>query len=596
MLAQFAPDVNSGITPLRVTEIQPSAAQVEVTNISQTTYTATQNLPFAHRADTASFIPNATVFAPGESKTFSLPGLDAADSDIWLYNSASFSSPAAIESGVKYGPASNVGNTAVAVSAGIWPSTSAFVATPANAAESLKLVAYRFGVVASWANGAPNFGSFFGTGTAVANPIVPLIQKGATRIELQPILTGMSSPLGTAYPDDGSDRLFVYDQTGTVTLVLNGVPQPTHFMDVSARLKPLRVAYDECGLLGFACHPNFAANPKVYTYTTEPPQSGVATFTTAMPPAGFDHDNVIAEWTLDAGNPNIVNVASRRELIRINHPAFNHNGGTIRFGPDGLLYISIGDGGAGDDQGIGHLPDGNAQAIENIYGKVLRINPDGSNSANGQYGIPADNPFVAQAGLDEIFAYGFRNPYAFSFDKQTGQLYLGDAGQNKIEEVDIVTNGGNYGWRLKEGSFLFDPNGSAAGFITTLPVKPLPVVDINPFAEYDHDEGVVVVGGFVYRGTAVPALQGLYITGDFARNFGSPSGRLFFANGSGQLSEFIIGNDDRALGLFLKGFGEDRNGEVYVCGSTALAPRSTSGVVYKVVSVPSNVSDWSSYD
>ena len=152
-------------------------------------------------------------------------------------------------------------------------------------------------------------------------------------------------------------------------------------------------------------------------------------------------------------------VASQRELLRIDKPEYNHNGGALAFGPDGLLYISVGDGGFGDDQGPGHVPGGNAQSLApgNVLGKILRIDPRGHNSANHQYGIPADNPFVGKPGADEIFAYGFRNPYRMSFDQNTGQLWVGDVGQNAIEEVDIVQAGGNYGWHEKEGTFLFSP-------------------------------------------------------------------------------------------------------------------------------------------
>jgi glucose/arabinose dehydrogenase len=582
-------------SPLRITEVQPSAAEVEVTNISDTTYTLANNFPFTYLADTSQFIASGTEFAAGESKTFNLPGLDASDSDVWLYNSNSFASSAAIETGVKYGPAANVGNTGVAVSAGIWPSTSAFVAGPANSANSLRITSYTFGDPAAWAEGATNLGTFFGTGTAIADPFPAPITKGSLTVELTPFISGMSSPLGLAFPDDGTNRLFAYDQTGTVTLVLNGVVQPTFFLDVSARLAAFQAAYDERGLLGLAFHPNFASNPKVYTYTSEPVSATGVTFEPTQPTTTFDHDDVLAEWTVDSGSPNVVNTATRREILRIHHPAFNHNGGTVRFGADGYLYFTIGDGGTGDDQGNGHLPTGNAQILDNIFGKVIRIDVDGSDSGNGQYGIPPTNPFVGLDGLDEIYAYGFRNPYAFSFDKTTHDLYVGDAGQNKVEEVDIVTRGANAGWHLKEGTFFFDPNGSGAGFVSTLPVSPLPSSVLDPFMEYDHDEGVVVVGGYVYRGSALPSLSGLYITGDFSQGFASPGGRLFSADTNGQISQFHIGTDDRALGLFLKGFGEDQDGELYVCGSKALGPISTTGVIMKIVPAGSGISDWKSY-
>jgi len=370
--------------------------------------------------------------------------------------------------------------------------------------------------------------AIFGNGTKIANPIAARIAKGSITIGLQTIADRLASPLGMAVPNDRTGRLFIYDQDGRAWVIQNGARLPTPFLDVRSRLVTLMTAYDERGLLGFALHPSFAVNHKVYTYTSEP-RGPAADFTTTMPVGvAFDHQSVIAEWRVSNSNPNVIDPATRRELLRIDKPEFNHNGGQLHFGPDGFLYISLGDGGAGDDQGPGHIPDGNAQDINRIYGKLLRINVDGTNSANGKYGIPADNPFVGRAGIDEIFAYGLRNPYAFSFDRVGGGLYVGDAGQNFIEEVDLVTKGGNYGWRLKEGSFFFDPATSASGdgFVTTVPVTPLPSGLINPIAQYDHDDGHVIVGGFVYRGATIPALSGRYVTGDFGTSFTVPSGRL----------------------------------------------------------------------
>jgi glucose/arabinose dehydrogenase len=416
----------------------------------------------------------------------------------------------------------------------------------------------------------------------IADPLPPIPPGGVT-IDLETVATGLVSPLGLV--DDGAGRLFVYDQAGTVKIIQNGQVLPTPFLDVSARLVPLGIAgpgsYDERGLLGFALHPSFATNGKIYTYTSEP-ATGLPDFTTPVP-ATPDHQSVIAEWTVDGGNPNLIDTASRRELLRIDKPEFNHNAGTLRFGPDGYLYFTLGDGGAGDDEGPGHLPDGNAQDTGNIYGKVMRLDVGGTNSANGQYGIPADNPFVGGPGVDEIWAYGLRNPYAFSFDTGTGDLFLGDAGQNDIEEVDVITKGGNFGWRLKEGSFFFVPNGINPGYVALTPVAPIPPGLIEPIAEYDHDDGVVVIGGFVYRGSALPGLVGHYITGDFTTDFVIPKGRLFFLDASTSFAEFTIGNPARPLGLFLKGFGQDATGEVYVLGSQDLGPFGSSGRILRIV-------------
>lgn len=421
------------------------------------------------------------------------------------------------------------------------------------------------------------------TGERIDDPIIARLPKGDTTIELEMVADGLIAPLGMAVPDDGSGRILVYDQGGLVHLISNGVKADAPVLDVRNRLVPLG-SYDERGLLGLATHPNFAQSPLIYTYTSEP--IGAAADFTASLEAGAtnDHQSVIAEWRLDAANTNQVDVNSRREILRIDKPQANHNAGTMRFGPDGFLYITVGDGGAADDEGSGHVPGGNGQAITNVYGKVLRIDIDGRTAPNGQYAVPADNPFVGQDGLDEIYAFGLRNPYNFSFDRLTGELYLADVGQNEVEEINRVFRGGNYGWPIKEGSYYFDPNGTNAGFITTLPVREVPANLADPIAQYDHDEGVAVVGGYVYRGAQLPGLVGRYVAGDWG-NFDQAAGRLFYLDHV-ELKELRIGLDDRPLGLWLRGFGQDQDGELYIFGSTNVGPVGTSGVVLKIVPPP----------
>jgi len=424
-------------------------------------------------------------------------------------------------------------------------------------------------------------------GEKIANPVASRIPMGNITIELETVADGLVSPLGAAFPDDGSGRMFVYDQPGFVWVYAGGARLPVPFLDVSSRLVPLTAGYDERGLLGVAIHPDFAHHPKVYTHTSEP-VGGAADFTVPMT-GSFDHQDVIAEWTVSPGNPNVVNAASRRELLRNDHPESNHNGGAMRFGPDGYLYFTIGDGGAGDDQGAGHAAGGNAQNTISVLGKIMRIDVDGGGtpSANGQYGIPSTNPFVGNPGaVHEIYAYGLRNPYQFSFDKLTGDLYVGDTGQDNIEEIDRITAGGNYGWRVKEGSFFFNPNGNAVGFVTVQPVVfPVPPDLIDPIAEYDHDDGEAIVGGAVYRGSGVTALQGRYVFGDLGTDFAAPSGRLFYLDGSNQIKEFVIGTSVRPFQLWLKGFAQDPDGNVYVCGSEQIGPSGTTGKIQKIVAV-----------
>jgi hypothetical protein len=260
----------------------------------------------------------------------------------------------------------------------------------------------------------------------------------------------------------------------------------------------------------------------------------------------------------------------------------------LAFGPDGYLYISVGDGGAANDNADGHGPTGNGQNKNTVHGSILRIDPlDPLTSTsidpvsmNGKYRVPADNPFVGADGVDEIYAYGFRNAWRFSFDSLTGDLVVADVGQNNIEEIDIVHAGGNYGWNLKEGTFRFNPEDGTVNNS----MKDLPEDLIDPVAQYDHDEGISITGGFVYRGYAIPELRGKYVFGDFSSSFFLTDGRLLYADlDTGLIQEFIIGVDDRNLGLYVKAFGQDTDGELYVLAGPALGPFGDTGVILKIV-------------
>lgn len=450
----------------------------------------------------------------------------------------------------------------------------------------------------------------------LADPIPGTIPKSTIAIELQTVATNLVAPVLLTHAGDGTDRQFIVDQPGQIRLIKNGALQATPYLDASSLLvSPLGGIippfqdpfgdFDERGLLGLAFHPDFdditkAGYGKFYTYTSEP-VNGPADFTVPLPIGDvFNHQSVIREWNVDpgadviAGDPAIIS----RELMRVDEPQFNHNAGMVAFGPDGNLYISFGDGGAADDNAPGHGTTGNGQNPGNILGTIVRIAPLGSNSTNGQYGIPASNPFVSDSGkLDEIFAYGFRNPFRFSFDVDpatgaitpgtTGQLIVADVGQNQIEEVDIVTSGGNFGWNQKEGSFRFDA-GVVFGDLIGVP----PGL-IDPVLEYDHDEGISVIGGFVYHGSAIPELVGKYVFGDFSdAGFFTPGGRLFVGDlTTGVIEELTLGFDDRSLGQFVKGFGQDADGELYVTVGTNLGPFRDAtgqgfGQVLRIVPVP----------
>jgi glucose/arabinose dehydrogenase len=446
------------------------------------------------------------------------------------------------------------------------------------------------------------------------DPIPELIVKGTIGIELETIASGLTAPVFLTHAGDDTDRLFVVDQPGKIWVIENGQLLNTPFLDVTDRVHmpgffgTLDVNdFDERGLLGLAFHPGFADSQspgyqKIYTYTSElnvPP----ADFTTEPLPAEvvFDHQSVITEWAVDMVNPNIIDPGTRREIMRIDQPQFNHDGGMVDFGQDGYLYISLGDGGAADDVADGHGTTGNGQNINTVHGSILRIDPldpiitTGSLdviSANGQYRVPFDNPFVGVDGVDEIYAYGFRNPWRFSFDPLTGDLIVADVGQNAIEEIDIVVAGGNYGWNLKEGTFRFDP---ATGTVNN-DLSDLPPDLIDPVAQYDHDDGITAIGGYVYHGSAIPELAGKYVFGDFSTSFFLAEGRLLYADlKTGLIEEFIIGADDRNLGLYVKAFGQDAAGELYLLAGTNLGPFGTGGLVLKIVGLPTPSQDSEPY-
>ncbi len=426
----------------------------------------------------------------------------------------------------------------------------------------------------------------------------PITRSGAL-ITLEPVAKGLISPMkGVAAPGD-PQHLYIVDQPGKIWRVNIGpgatlphdVANPAGqvpFLNVSGLLVTLGIfgpnTYDERGLLGLAFHPQYQRNGLLYTFMSVP-TAGPATLPTTMP-AGFapEHQSVVVEWRNQGGV-----VGSPRVVLRIDKPQFNHNGGDLAFGPDNMLYVGLGDGGGADDRDghpfiggpmVGHGLNGNAQNLSNPLGKILRINVD-TRSPGKEYGVPGDNPFVGRAGaVDEIFAYGLRNPYRMSFDRQTGRLFTGDAGQNDIEEVNVIVKGGNYGWNLKEGTLYFDPRGDADGVAQRAPVpgRTIPHGLIDPIAQYDtHYEGHSVIGGHVYRGQRMRGLQGHYIFGDYSRLFKFPSGphdygRLFHfsANSnSGHLRairEFYI-TPSNAPNMAVLGFGEDARGEVYVTGN-----------------------------
>jgi len=421
--------------------------------------------------------------------------------------------------------------------------------------------------------------------------------NNTSNMDLETIADGYVSPIGVVAVPDNTDRLFVIDQVGKIWIIDSADHKlDVPFLDLTGVSVALAAGYDERGLLGLAFHPDYQTNGKFFVYYQRPPHAG-------GPDGASKWNNLsrISEFKVSTSSANVADITSERVVLEWDDPQSNHNGGTLAFGPDGFLYISIGDGGAADDVAPGHVPDwyaanegGNGQDVEaNLLGSILRIN---INETGGPgYGIPGDNPFVNKTGLDEIYAYGFRNPFRMSFDMGGGkQLYVGDAGQALYEEIDVVTKGGNYGWNVKEGTHCFNAadNTTALGSCPAVDVlgTPLtdPVIEVNNAANPAGGKALTIIGGNVYRGNAIPELQGAYIFGTFAQSE-SADGELFFSHpaGSGLWSyeEVSLKSFPDDLGHYLKGFGQDNDGEIYLTVSGMSGPSGNTGKVMRLVKV-----------
>jgi glucose/arabinose dehydrogenase len=363
---------------------------------------------------------------------------------------------------------------------------------------------------------------------------------GANLISAQTPLTttvvqsGFTSPLYVTAPPGDFERIFVVEQGGRIKIIKNGNLLPTPFLNLSTKVS----CCGERGLLGLAFHPNYANNGYFYVnYTNTAGNTVVARYQVSTNPDSADTVGVI--------------------LLTVTQPFSNHNGGWIGFSPyDGYLYIALGDGGSGGD------PQNNGQDSLTLLGKILRIDVDTSSG----YKVPPDNPFIGTGFLPEIWAYGLRNPWRCSFDRLTGDFYIADVGQNAWEEVnfepDTSSGGINYGWRLKEGTHCFNPstNCDTLGLTT------------DPIYEYPHSDGCSVTGGYVYRGCAIPDLQGTYFFGDYC------SGTVWSFQYDGvDPSEFQDRTAELGVGFFnISSFGEDGRGEIYIVGHN-------NGIVYRIV-------------
>jgi glucose/arabinose dehydrogenase len=371
----------------------------------------------------------------------------------------------------------------------------------------------------------------------------------AQQAKLQLVTDRVQSPVCMATPADGSHRLFIVQKEGRVWVVQNGKLQDEPFIDVSADMVKVNPAYDERGLLGMAFHPDFKTNGKFYLYFSAP---------VANARRGLNHKSVVAEYRVNKPSDNTAGTSTKKVVLEFDQPESNHNGGDIIFGRDGYLYISAGDGGGGGDK---HGPEGNGQNLGTLLGKILRIDIN-----KAPYAVPKDNPFTGRDGArPEIWAYGLRNPWRISFDKANGRLFAGDVGQNKYEEVDIITKGGNYGWRIMEGYHDYNvPEGADKSRL------------IAPIHEYDHDDGISITGGYVYRGKAVPALAGKYVFGDY-------NGKTWTLTQKGNKwvrENLVFGNKPEG-NLQLLSWGQDDAGELYML--VTIAGASNKGGVYKLV-------------
>jgi len=360
---------------------------------------------------------------------------------------------------------------------------------------------------------------------------------GQLQIELNEVASGFNNPVDIV--NAGDDRLFIVEKSGRIKILnSNGTTNTTNFLNVASLIS----SSGERGLLGLAFHPDYANNGYFYVHYTN-----------------TNGDSRVVRYTVSAGNPDVANAGSALVIFSQDQPFSNHNAGDINFGPDGYLYVPYGDGGSGGD------PDNYSQNTQSHLGKMLRLDVDGGTP----YAIPSDNPFVGDPStLDEIWSIGLRNTWRFSFDALTGDMWMGDVGQNVWEEIDFEpagTGGLNYGWRCKEGLVNFDFTGCAG----------LDLVD--PVAVYNHSGGACsVTGGYVYRGTQFPGMYGKYIYTDYCNG----QFRSLESDGNGGWNEALISG---ANGFGWTTFGEDVNNELYVANA--------SGVIYQVTdpSIPTTV-------
>ncbi|HEY7188112.1 MAG TPA: PQQ-dependent sugar dehydrogenase [Vicinamibacterales bacterium] len=368
----------------------------------------------------------------------------------------------------------------------------------------------------------------------IAVALLSLPSSAFAQVQLTPVATGLSSPVFVGNAGDGSQRLFIVEQRGIIRVLPPVESTPTIFLDIRAKI----ATEGEQGLLGLAFHPQYAKNGRFFVYYTRVGDGAIVVAEYRVP----DHSNIVDPTEI--------------VLLTIPHPTnTNHNGGMLAFGFDGYLYVGVGDGGGGNDE------PNNAQNIDVLLGKILRIDVDRP-GAGTPYSPPPDNPFVNGPGRDEIFAFGFRNPWRFSFDRATGEHWVGDVGQDEREEVDrAIVKGGNYGWRIYEGFRCTNLGPSLCN----------PSDYVDPLFDYFHTRGrCSVTGGYVYRGSQGTLPAGAYVYGDFC------SGEIVVTNGNMQAVLMYTA-------MHISSFGEDEQGELYVV--------DWGGTVSRLESTPASCTD-----
>ena len=388
---------------------------------------------------------------------------------------------------------------------------------------------------------------------AVAQPL--------PKVELRPVFPNLKldRPVWMSQPPDGSGRYFVVGQAGKIVVFKKGSDGggAKEFFNIEDR-KPYNGSNEE-GLMSIAFHPGFKTNGLFYVYYNQ--QNDPAQHSN---PLNFSRRSVISEFKVSATDPDKADLASERILLQVPQPFGNHKGGQVAFGPDGYLYIGLGDGGSQCD------PYGSGQSSSALLAKMLRIDVNtratvgsGARKHELPYGFPADNPFVKMSEMGgsgprkEIYAYGFRNPWRYSWDSQTGDLWVGDVGQDLWEEVDLVTKGGNYGWSVREGARNFKPGPASADYIDPIMEYPHRPNLMSQGLFPDHSPGLCVIGGYVYHGKKFPALEGIYIYGDY--NLGTIWGFRYDRTAHKVTARATL--LDQKKNIF--SFAEDTDGEVY---------------------------------